>query len=295
MKLLLMFVTSLMIMSISYSQTLKQLQKDIESELASVKGTFAVAAKALASGETLLINEREQFHAASTMKTPVMIEVFAQAKSRKFSLQDSVVVKNEFRSIIDSSTYAMDLGEDSDDSMYKRIGSTASIRELVDHMITVSSNLATNILIDLIGARNVTASMRSLGARDIQVLRGVEDIKAFERGMNNTTTAYDLLVVYEAIGMGKVVDEQSCGEMLKILLAQKFRDKIPALLPEGTNVAHKTGNITGVEHDGGIVFLPDGRQFVLVLLSKNLENATDAKKLIGRISRKMYDYFLTAQ
>ncbi|MBI3005699.1 MAG: serine hydrolase [Ignavibacteriales bacterium] len=295
MKLLLMFVTSLMIMSISYSQTLKQLKKDIESELASVKGTFAVAAKALASGETLLINEREQFHAASTMKTPVMIEVFAQAKSRKFSLQDSVVVKNEFRSIIDSSTYAMDLGEDSDDSMYKRIGSTASIRELVDHMITVSSNLATNILIDLIGARNVTASMRSLGARDIQVLRGVEDIKAFERGMNNTTTAYDLLVVYEAIGMGKVVDEQSCGEMLKILLAQKFRDKIPALLPEGTNVAHKTGNITGVEHDGGIVFLPDGRQFVLVLLSKNLENATDAKKLIGRISRKMYDYFLTAQ
>ena len=162
-------------------------------------------------------------------------------------------------------------------------------------MITVSSNLATNILIDLVGAKNVTASMRSLEANDIQVLRGVEDIKAFESGMNNTTTAYDLMIIFEAIGEGKAVDERASNEMVKILADQKFREKIPALLPPGTKVAHKTGNITGVEHDSGIIFLPDDRTFVLVLMSKNLKDAAAAKKSMARVSKKIYDFLLTSK
>ncbi|MBI4429091.1 MAG: serine hydrolase [Ignavibacteriales bacterium] len=280
---------------VSQAPNIDQLKRDIEKEFASVQGTFALALTDLAGGATLLINERESFHAASTMKTPVMIEVFKQAKAGRFSLQDSLVVKNEFRSIVDSSAYSLDLGEDNDDSMYKKIGTGVSIRELVNHMITVSSNLATNILIDLVGPKNVTASMRALGAHEIQVLRGVEDIKAFDLGMNNTTNAHDLMLIFEAIGRRRVVDDKNCEEMVRILLGQKFREKIPALLPEGTKVAHKTGNITGVEHDSGIVFLPDGRQLVIVLLSKNVKDAPAAKKAMSRVSKKIYDYFLTVK
>lgn len=122
-----------------------------------------------------MINEKIMSHAASTMKTPVMIEVVRQSVQGRFSLDDSLEVRNEFKSIVDGSPYTLDLGDDSDDSMYKRIGGRASIRELIHEMITVSSNLATNILIQLVGAGNVTATMRTLGALDIEVLRGVED------------------------------------------------------------------------------------------------------------------------
>ena len=295
MKSLCATLIGIIIVDLASAQSLEKLKTDVESEFKTVQGTFAAAMKDLSSGRTLLINEREQFHAASTMKTPVMIEVFKQVKEGKFKLADSIVVKNEFRSIVDSSAYKMDIGDDSDDSMYKKIGTSVSIRELVYQMITVSSNLATNILIDFVGARNVTASMRSLGATDIQVLRGVEDIEAFERGMNNITTAYDLMMIFEAIGNGKVVDEGSCDEMVNILSDQKFRDKIPALLPPGTKVAHKTGNITGVEHDSGIIFLPDGRKYVLALMSKNLKDAAAAKKAMAQVSKKVYDFLLTSK
>ena len=113
--------------------------------------------------------------------------------------------------------------------------------------------------------------------------------------MNNSTTAYDLMAIFEAVAKKSAIDEKSCNEMLMILLGQKFRDKIPALLPEGTKVAHKTGNITGIEHDSGIVFLPDGRQYVLVMLSKNLEDVKAAKKVMATISRKIYDSLVKAK
>jgi beta-lactamase class A len=266
------------------------LRRAIVQEFQSVKGTFAVAYQDLSDGSTLLINEKEMFHAASTMKTPVMIEVFRQARDGRFGLEDSMTVKNEFSSIVDGSLYKMDLSEDSDDSMYRRINGKATIRELVYQMITVSSNLATNILIDLVDAKSVTTTMRGLGASDILVLRGVEDGKAFERGLNNVTTAYDLMVIMRAIAEGKAVDPSASKAMTEVLLDQKFRDLIPAHLPEEVRVAHKTGSITGVRHDSGFVLLPDGRVYVLVLLSKGLEDPEAGKRAMGEVSRLMYDY-----
>lgn len=272
------------------TQNIDTLKKNIRLELESVNGRFGFAFKDLQDGETLFINEREMFHAASTMKTPVMIEVFRQAKEGKIQLTDSVVVKNEFRSIVDSSPYSMDIGEDSDDLVYELIGKKMTVRDLVFQMITVSSNFATNILIDILDAKKVTATMRHLGAQDIQVLRGVEDLKAYQRGLNNSTNAYDLMVVYEAIARKQVVDSLACNEMITILLDQKFRDKIPALLPPGVRVAHKTGSIGGVEHDSGIVFLPSGRKYVLVILSKELKNVEAGKRVIAQSSKLVYDY-----
>lgn len=287
---ILSLVRTLIAISSLQDTSMSTLRESIMQELKSVKGTFALAYHDLSSGSVLFINEKESFHAASTMKTPVMIEVFKQVRAGKFGLDDSILVRNEFKSIVDGSPYHMDLSEDSDDSMYRRINGKATVRELLYQMITVSSNLATNILIDLVDAKNVTATMRSIGAGDIHVLRGVEDGKAYERGLNNTTTAYDLMVIMKTIAEGKAVDQAASREMTEILLDQKFRDQIPALLPDGVRVAHKTGSITGVRHDSGFVILPDGRTYVLVILSKGLEDEEAGKRVMARISRLIYDH-----
>lgn len=260
----------------------------IENKLKTVEGEFAVAFKDLQTGKTLFINEKENFHAASTMKTPVMIEVFEQTKAGKFKLSDSILVKNEFKSIVDGSLYSMDIADDSGDGMYKQIGKKMTIYDLTYQMIIVSSNLATNILIDLVDAKNANATMRKIGAKDIQVLRGVEDQKAFDKGLNNSTTAYDLMLIFEKIATNKVIDKQSCEAMAKILFDQKFNEIIPANLPKDVRVAHKTGSITGVQHDSGIVYLPDGRKYVLVLLSKKLKNADTGVKVLAEISEMIY-------
>lgn len=271
--------------------TLESIKSAIEAKLKTVEGEFALAFKDLQTGKTLFINEKENFHAASTMKTPVMIEVYKQAKAGKFKLTDSILVKNEFKSIVDGSPYSMDIADDSGDGMYKMIGKKMTIYDLTYQMIIVSSNLATNILIDLVDAKNANQSMRALGAKDIQVLRGVEDQKAFDKGLSNTTTAYDLMVIFEKIAQNKVIDKKSCEEMRKILFDQKFNEIIPEKLPKTVKVAHKTGSITGVQHDSGIVYLPDGRKYVLVLLSKKLKNADAGVKVLAEVSEMIYGLF----
>jgi beta-lactamase class A len=278
--------------AMSFSQKLDAVQRDIEGIVKPIEGIFAVAFESLDGKGQLFLNGKAMFHAASTMKTPVMIEVYRQAAEGRFSLDDSLVVRNEFKSIVDGSSYQLDLKDDSDDSMYKKVGSKSSIRELIRQMITVSSNLATNLLMDLVEARKVTATMRVLGASDVEVLRGVEDGKAFEKGLNNRSSARDLLVIMKAIARGEAVDSAASKEMLEILLSQKFNELIPALLPPEVRVAHKTGNITGVEHDSGIVLLPDGRRYVLVILSKDLKDAGAGKKAIALISRRIYDFMM---
>ena len=157
-------------------------------------------------------------------------------------------------------------------------------------MIIASSNLATNIVIEMVGANAVTQTMHELGAKDIRVLRGVEDTKAFVKGLNNTVTAYDLMVIYEKMAKGEIVDQKASQAMIEILLDQRFNTIIPARLPEGVRVAHKTGNIAGVLHDSGIVFLPDGRKYVLVLLSKDLEDAEGAKTAMAKVSELLYQH-----
>jgi beta-lactamase class A len=157
-------------------------------------------------------------------------------------------------------------------------------------MIIQSSNLATNIIIGMLDGKKVTQTMRDLGAMDINVLRGVEDQKAFDKGLNNTTTAYDLMLIFEKIARGEVVSEEACRSMIKTLLDQHFGTIIPALLPKEVKVAHKTGSIVGVEHDSGIVFLPNGKKYVLVILSKNLEDEPSATPAMARVSEMIYRY-----
>lgn len=276
------------------SQDMSDLKKMIEVRLAGEEGTFAVAFCDIAGGREFQINGRTSFHAASTMKTPVMIELFRQAERGRFDLDDSLMVRNEFRSIVDGSPYSLSMGDDSDDSVYHLLGRRVSIRQLIGHMITASSNLATNILVERADPRRVTATMRTLGADSIAVLRGVEDLKAFEAGLNNRTTAHDLLQIFKALARNQAAGESACREMRDILAQQTMKELIPAGLPPGIRVEHKTGWITGIEHDGGIVVLPDGREYVLIVLSRGVGDRTAGKKAIADISRIVYEFMTGA-
>lgn len=258
--------------------------------LESQNGTFAIAFKNLEDGNEILINEDEIFHAASTMKTPVMIEVYRKKMIGEISLDDSIFVKNEFESIVDKSTFQLSEFDDSDKNTYDKIGRYISLRELVFDMITISSNFATNLVIKYIGAENINNTMNNIGAKNINVLRGVEDIKAFEKGLNNTTSARDLLVIYEKLASGKVLNRDLSNEMVEILKNQKYDDIIPKYLPKEIEVAHKDGWINGVRHDSGIVFLENGVTYVLILLSKNLDNELEGADMLAKVSLEIYNH-----
>src|SRR5690606_120948 len=163
------------VMSSAYgqSQEIQQLERKLDSLLTTEKGDFAIVFKIPGdAGDQIFINQHENFHAASTMKTPVMLEVFKQVKDGKFKLSDSLLVKNEFKSIVDGSNFSLDISRDGGEQLYGQIGSYRSIEDLVIDMIIYSSNLATNIVIELVGAENVNATLRGLGAKNINVLRG---------------------------------------------------------------------------------------------------------------------------
>lgn len=267
------------------------LRREIMGVLATQpQGEFAIAFKDLSTGQEFFLNEHESFHAASTMKTPVLVEAFRQVAEHKLSLTGPVLIHTDFLSIVDSSRFTLDSASDSEKDLYFQVGKRLPLQELLYRMITQSSNLATNLVIELVGARNVMATLRGIGAHDIQVLRGVEDNKAFQKGLNNTTTAYDLMLLFDRIATGTIVDAASCKAMIRILLDQHFTEKIAGHLPPEVKVASKSGWIDGVSHDSGIIFLPDGRKYVLVLLSRGITDANAAAETEATVSRIIYDH-----
>ena len=284
------FLLLMLLMGCKTKPSVQTVKEQVTAILNKQSGVFAVAFKDLTTGEEIFFNEHQLFHAASTMKAPVMVEVYKQAAAGKFSLKDSLLIKNEFKSIVDSSLYSLSPTDDSDTLIYKHIGEKRTVYSLLYDMIIISSNLATNLIVELVDAKNVTQTMRDIGANDIQVLRGVEDTKAFNAGLNNQVTAYDLMLLYENIANEEVVNAEASMAMIDILLDQHFNEIIPAELPKNVKVAHKTGSITGVQHDSGIVFLPDGRKYILVLLSKELTNTDAGIQAMADVSKLIYDF-----
>ncbi len=261
----------------------------IRARVAATPGAIVAVSYNDATGASIArLNADTVFHAASTMKIPVMIEVLRRAQAGAFTMDQPVLLINQFASIVDGSPFSLDAAEDSDSALYRRIGERVPIRELMRRMITHSSNLATNELIALVGAERTTAMARSLGARHMQVLRGVEDQKAFDRGLSNTTTADDLAALLTAIESGRALSPASSAEMRDILLEQAFNEKIPAGLPPGTRVAHKTGEITAVSHDAAIVYPAGRKPYVLVVLTRGVRDGAASSALIADVSRLVY-------
>jgi beta-lactamase class A len=251
--------------------------------------TVAVAFYDLADSRELLINPDTSFHAASTMKVPVMMEIYRQAAMGRLALDERLPIKNDFVSIADGSHFSISADDDSESSLYQRIGQRATVRELMRLMIIASSNLATNILIERVQPTRVMALMRAIGARHIEVRRGVEDNKAYERGLNNTTTARDLMILLRRIAAGRAVSKHASDEMVRVMFDQQFNESIPAGLPKEARVAHKTGSITAINHDAAIIFLPHRKPYVLVVLTRGLKDEARAHHLIADISRAIYE------
>jgi beta-lactamase class A len=263
----------------------------IRDRIAQVPGAeAAVSYRDLASGDSLDIGADVEFHAASTMKIPVMLEVLRDVEAGQLGLDQGILLVNRFHSIVDGSAYSLDAGDDSDSLMYTRIGQRVPVRELLERMIVRSSNLATNALVALVGADRANGTAHSLGASRIHVLRGVEDIKAFDAGLNNTTTSGDLAILLERIERREALSASSAQLMKDILLRQELNEEIPAGLPPGTPVAHKTGSITATLHDAAIVYPPGRRPYVLVVLTRKIPQEATARQLIVNISRMVWDH-----
>jgi beta-lactamase class A len=259
----------------------------VQARIANSGADVAVYFKTLDGTAQWSVRADDEFHAASTMKIPVMIELFHQAQEEKIKLTDTLLVRNEFHSIVDGSPYVLNAADDSEGELYKAEGQKRTLRELCELMITVSSNLATNLLIEKLGVENIRAQMHQLGADGMNVLRGVEDNKAFQKGLNNTTTARGLAILLQALADGKAVDTASANEMVAILEWQKFNEGIPAGLPKGIPVAHKTGDITKINHDAAIVFAK--RPFILVILVRGMAEKMDSSALIANIGKTLYE------
>jgi beta-lactamase class A len=264
---------------------------ELETSISKFKGkTISVAAYDLHSAREILINADAMMHPASTMKVPVMMEVFRQAQAGLLSLDERLPIYNSFKSIVDGSDFALDEADDSELTLYKRIGETESIRELNRLMIVRSSNLATNLLMERVGTSRVDAFIKELGIADMHVIRGLEDKKAYRLNINNSASARSSAHMMRLIAEGKVISREACDEMIQIMLGQEFNESIPALLPSGVKVAHKTGWTGDFFHDIGIVFPPGRKPYAISLFTYGFpeDDESQAHKCMAEISRLIY-------
>jgi beta-lactamase class A len=245
----------------------------------------SVVARRLDAADAFALRGEVVFHAASTMKVPVMIELYRQAAEGRVPLDTPVPVVNEFRSVVDGSPFTLSAEDDSEPTLYAALGQPRPARELCALMITRSSNLATNLLIDRLGVERIQETVERLGGAGMTVRRKLEDGKAYEQGLNNTTTARGLAALMEAIASGRAVSPAASREMVEILKRQAFRDGIPAGLPPGTVVAHKTGEISSVNHDAAIIFGP--HPYVLVVLVRG-RDASVREPVIAEVARQVH-------
>ena len=239
---------------------------------------------------TWSINPARWFHAASTIKVPVLLGVYDAIEQHRFDPISRVHVRNRFISVVDGRPYRVPRSSDANAEVQAAIGRMMTVHELAEHMIVTSSNLATNLLLDLVGIEAARASLARLHVSGIDLRRGVEDESAWEAGINNRVTAAGLCETLRLVEEGKAISADASKAMLDILHQQRFRSGIPAGLPEDARVAHKTGEISTVAHDAGIVYL-DGRDaYVVVILTEWAPDVNARQETIARISRAVYEY-----
>lgn len=236
------------------------------------------------------INSDQWFHAASTIKVPVLLGVFDAIEQGRFEPYSRIHVRNRFLSIVDGQPFRVQSNRDANAEVHQALGKTMMIRELAEHMIVTSSNLATNLLLDIVGVEHIRATLERLNLHGIDLRRGVEDEAAWEAGINNRITADGLAAALRLIEERRAISERASDQMLKILHNQRFRSGIPAGLPDEARVANKTGEMSTVAHDGGIVYLEGRKPYVLVILTEWENGGEGRHATIARISRAIYEY-----
>jgi beta-lactamase class A len=253
--------------------------------------TISASVYDLQTGTEIDINSDVMMHPASTMKVPVMMEVFRQANEGIFSLDDKVEIYNSFQSIVDGSEFHLDVADDSEVTLYKRIGEKETIGEINRFMITWSSNLATNILMDKVGAKPIDDFIKALGIKNVNVIRLIEDNKAYRLNMNNSFSARGTTQMMRLIAEGKVISREACDEIIEVMLGQEFNESIPALLPKDVKVAHKTGWTGEFFHDTGIVFPQNRKPYAITLFTNGFPENDESKahSCMAEISKLIYE------
>jgi beta-lactamase class A len=252
------------------------LEARVEGICAEAGGTVAVAATHVGSGARLERAAGEVFPAASVIKVPILVELFARVAAGSAELGARVTLREEDK--VDGSGVLREL----------HAGAELTLEDLARLMIVVSDNTATNLLIDRLGVDAVNARLAALGCRGTRLGRKMYDLAARDHGIDNQVVAAEMRDLMAAMERGEVVSAAASAEMLAIMKRQAFASKLPRLLPPETTVAHKTGTITGVSHDIGILYAPTG-PIALAVLTRGCHSPVAADDAIGRIARAIYD------
>ena len=237
------------------------------------------------------------FHAASTIKVAVLLGVFAAAAEGRFAMDSPVHVRNRFLSAADGEPYRIEPGRDANAAVHAAIGKTLRVRDLAHHMIVTSSNLATNLLVDLVGIRAAQQAVSDLGIDGIELRRGVEDEKAFDIEINNRVTVNGLLALFRALHEGRALSADASQNMLDILHQQQFNSGVPEGLPAEVRaearIAHKTGEISTVAHDAGLVFLPNRKPYAVAILTESSRDGNgQQQETVAKVSRVIYSHLI---
>src|SRR5882762_5851948 len=248
---------------------------------------IAVALHDLESGLRFSLHGDRWFHAASTIKVAVLLAIFRAADEGRLRLDDSLHVRNRFISAADGSSFHLNRDSDAMPELYQAIGRTAKISALAEGMISASSNLATNLLLDFLGVEYARNVLRDAHVEGVELRRGVEDQVAHERGINNEATADGLMTLLSAL-RGDFLRSESKEQAIRILLEQRFNSMIPAGLPPHAAVAHKTGEISTACHDMGIVYLPEREPYIAVILTEFDSENEGRRETVAAISEAIY-------
>ena len=234
------------------------------------------------------------YHAASTIKLAILFALLRAAESGRVRLSDRLHVRNRFRSQADGTPFFLHADRDGDPDLYHSVGRTASLLSLAETMIVRSSNLATNLLVEHLEVPFIAAALAAANLPGLRCVRGVEDEAAHEKGINNLVTAEALLNFFRRMHEAKILGLEGRDRFFDILFQQRFNSMIPAGLPESAKarVAHKTGEISMVCHDAGMVFLPGRAPYVLVVLSEYEASGGTASRhrAVAGISSAVYAF-----
>lgn len=229
------------------------------------------------------------YHGASTIKVAILLAVYGEIARGRLAPQSRLHVRNRFLSAYDGSPFRVLADRDADSEVHAAIGKTMRVNELALHMIATSSNLATNLLLDLIGLTTVQGAIDEFGLTGLDIRRGVEDEKAFDHGIVNRVTANGLVGLLRLIAEERAYSPELSREMLDVLHQQEFRKGIPARLPREVRVAHKTGDISTVAHDAGVVYAPGRAPYVVAILTEWSAGAGHRSQTIASISHCVFE------
>lgn len=273
----------------SLRRRLEQIERDSGAR------ALAVAVYDTASGLSFKYNAERWFHAASTIKLALLLGVYSGIHRGWLLPHSRLHVRNRFMSAVDGQPFRVAADRDANAQVHAAIGKMLRVSELARHMIATSSNLATNLLLDLVGLDTVQQSLAEFCIEGVDIRRGVEDERAFERGINNRVTAAGLVDLLHVIADGCAYSRELSDQMLELLHAQEFRNGIPARLPPAVRVAHKTGEISTVAHDAGVVYPPDRKSYVIAVLTEWSPEGSGRSATIAEVSQTVYRLLAEAE